>query len=67
MGRQPLAILALLFLVFSSAVHAELAGAAAVTDGDTLIVAGQRIQLVGIDARESRQTCVAGGQRSPRG
>ena len=63
MGSRPLAILALLSLVFSAAIHAELAGSASVTDGDTLTVAGQRIRLFGIDAPESKQVCVAGGQR----
>ena len=63
MGRRPLVILALLSLVFSAAIHAELAGSATVTDGDTLTVAGQRIRLFGIDAPESKQICVAGGQR----
>ena len=62
MGRRPFAILALLSLVFSASLHAELAGPATVTDADTITVAGQRIPLFGIDVPESRQTCVAGGQ-----
>ena len=67
MGRRPFAILALLPLVFSASIHAELAGPATVTDGDTLTVAGQRVRLFGIDAPESKQTCLAGGQRWPCG
>ena len=63
MGRRPLAILALLSVVFSAAIHAEPAVPATVTDGDTLTVAGQRIRLFGIDAPESKRVCVAGGQR----
>lgn len=63
MGRRTLAILALLPLVFSASIHAELAGSATVTDGDTLTVVGHRIRLFGIDAPESKQTCLAGGKR----
>ena len=65
MGRQPLAILALLPLIFSAAVHAQLAGPVTVTDGDT--VAGQPIRLFGIDTPESKQICLAGGKRRPCG
>ena len=43
--------------------HAQLAGRASVTDGDTVRVAGARVRLHGIDAPESQQTCVAGGSR----
>ena len=63
MGRRPLAILVLLSLVFFAVVHAEVAGPATVTDGDTLTVAGQRIRLFRIDAPESKQICVVDGQR----
>ena len=61
MGRRPLAILAVVSLVFSAFAHAVLAGSAPVTDGDTLTVAGRPIWHFGIDAPESRQTCFAGG------
>lgn len=61
MAHRPFAILALVPLAFSVSVHAELAGP--VTDGDTLTVAGQRIRLFGIDAPESKQTCLAAGKR----
>ena len=55
--------LILLALAFSASAHARIAGPATVTDGDSLRVSGSRIRLFGIDAPESQQTCVAGGQR----
>ncbi|MCH7957523.1 MAG: thermonuclease family protein, partial [Proteobacteria bacterium] len=36
--------------------HAEIVGKARVIDGDTLEIAGQRIDLHGIDAPENEQT-----------
>ena len=47
-------------MVSSAAASAQIAGQATVTDGDSLQVSGHRIRLFGIDAPESRQTCVAG-------
>ena len=41
---------------------ADVAGPAKVVDGDTLVVAGERVRLEGIDAPELRQTCTAYGQ-----
>ena len=41
--------------------------AAYVRDGDTIDIAGERIRLHGIDAPESRQTCVADGVTWPCG
>jgi len=45
----------------------EIVGKARVMDGDTLEVGGQAIRLYGLDAPESGQTCVAGGQPWPCG
>ena len=45
------------------AARPTLSGRARVVDGDTLDVGGVRIRLHGVDAPESRQTCVAGGRR----
>ena len=42
----------------------EIAGAAAVVDGDTLSVNGRRVRLFGIDAPERNQTCAIGGRES---
>ena len=41
---------------------ADVTGPASVIDGDTLVVAGERIRLEGIDAPELRQECIAYGQ-----
>ena len=52
--------------IASPTAHASrptLSGRASVVDGDTLDVGGVRIRLHGVDAPESRQTCVAGGRR----
>jgi endonuclease YncB( thermonuclease family) len=45
----------------------DLVGSARVIDGDTLDIRGKRVRLHGIDAPESDQTCLAGGQRWPCG
>ena len=39
----------------------NVSGRAVVIDGDDIEVSGSRIRLYGIDAPESRQTCLAGG------
>ncbi|MFP6900792.1 MAG: thermonuclease family protein [Opitutales bacterium] len=55
---------ALLFiaLTLSAPALADINGTASVIDGDTIEIHGQRIRFHGIDAPESRQTCVAGGE-----
>ena len=40
----------------------ELTGRASIIDGDTIEIAGERIRIWGVDAPESGQTCVRGGQ-----
>ena len=49
-------------LAFPVSALAEITGTASVIDGDTIDIHGQRIRLHGIDAPESRQTCIAGGE-----
>lgn len=49
-------------IALSSPAHADVSGRASVIDGDTIEVSGHRIRLQGIDAPESAQTCVAGGE-----
>ncbi|HEX5862837.1 MAG TPA: thermonuclease family protein, partial [Casimicrobiaceae bacterium] len=41
---------------------ADVTGPATVIDGDTIVVAGERVRLHGIDAPELRQECTAYGQ-----
>ena len=52
-------VAALLLLVPSVAV-ADITGKPRVIDGDTIEIAGERIRLHGIDAPESKQTCIDG-------
>lgn len=42
-------------------------GVAKIIDGDTLVVADRRIRLIGIDAPERKQKCVADGREWPCG
>jgi endonuclease YncB( thermonuclease family) len=52
-----------LYLMLAAPVGAvTLSGQARVVDGDTLIVAGERIRLFGIDAPELRQMCDPSGR-----
>lgn len=56
-------VLALLpILLWQAAVAEEIVGRVSVTDGDTVVIHGERIRLHGIDAPESAQTCEAGGK-----
>ncbi len=57
--RKSISIMILLgvWLTAGSAQAAEVSGKARVISGDTMEVAGQRIQLYGIDAPELAQTC----------
>ena len=49
-------------LVFPVSALADITGTASIIDGDTIEIHGQRIRFHGIDAPESRQTCVSGGE-----
>ena len=62
--RRPMTTAALLLtLTLVWPALADVSGPAAVIDGDTIEVGGQRVRLHGIDALESAQSCLAGGQR----
>lgn len=54
---------ALLLATIAWPAAADVSGPARVVDGDTLVVAGERVRLEGIDAPELRQDCAAYGQR----
>ena len=69
-GRRTWAIIPAMVLAFTAslapmtAVASDLVGVASVIDGDTLEIRGVRIRLHGIDAPESRQSCMrASGAR----
>ena len=49
-------------LALSHGAQADVTGPATIIDGDTIVVAGERIRLQGIDAPELQQTCTAYGQ-----
>src|SRR5512134_1603793 len=49
-------------LALGQVAQADVTGPATVIDGDTIVVAGERIRLEGIDAPELHQTCTAYGQ-----
>ena len=59
---RTIVLFALLALLPTTA-NAEIQGKPRIIDGDTIVIAGQRIRLHGIDAPESKQTCLANGTR----
>jgi len=60
-------LLGLVIVRMSDADREAVSGRARVVDGDTLVMDGQRIRLVGIDAPELRQVCARDGQAWPCG
>lgn len=65
-GTCRLLAVAALALSLALAVTAQaetLSGRARVVDGDTFVIAGERIRLDGIDAPETKQTCTRNGRR----
>ena len=58
--RALLAIAILIGSLWPVNALADITGQARIIDGDTLDIAGERIRLHGIDAPESRQTCLVG-------
>ena len=56
------AIAAFLLAALARPSFADVTGPASVIDGDTLVVAGERIRFEGIDAPELHQTCTAYGR-----
>ena len=65
MNRIPLICLSVVLAMFSQIdpTRADAVGTPIVVSGDVLEVAGQRVQLYGVDAPELDQTCVADRQR----
>jgi endonuclease YncB( thermonuclease family) len=57
MGRLSATVLTFLIALVAAAQAEELRGPARVHDGDTLVLAGERLRLAGIDAPETGQTC----------
>ncbi|MCY4496955.1 MAG: thermonuclease family protein [Rhodospirillaceae bacterium] len=54
--------IALSVVTWATPVRADVSGWAEAIDGDTIVVAGTRIRLFGIDAPERLQVCQAGGE-----
>jgi endonuclease YncB( thermonuclease family) len=52
-------VTALMIAAFAWPAFADVTGLATVIDGDTLVIAGERIRLEGIDAPELHQDCTA--------
>ena len=62
------AILAMFLIAATTgAALADITGTASIIDGDTIDLHGERIRLHGIDAPESRQTCISNGATWPCG
>jgi endonuclease YncB( thermonuclease family) len=62
MLRHAAAAVFLLAALAARPSFADVAGQATVVDGDTILVAGERVRLQGIDAPELHQTCTAYGE-----
>ena len=58
MTKRAASLTALIVLVSSSALAADLTGVPRVVDGDTIIVGGMKVRLEGIDAPETDQLCL---------
>ena len=57
------AVLAAIIFVFPSDLPEKLEGFAGVSDGDSLVISGTRIRLIGLDAPEGRQYCTRSGRQ----
>jgi len=62
-GCRPVLLIALLVVWPAPSAALEVRGPARVVDGDSLVIAGQRIRLHGIDAPERAQTCLTADGR----
>lgn len=58
-----LIVIATMALPVTAAMAENITGVPTVIDGDTIDIHGQRIRLHGIDAPESKQVCVSGGEK----
>ena len=66
-SRRLVRWLSLMFLIPSVAAAETWDGSAHVVDGDTIYVDQVRLRLISIDAFETDQTCMRGGQQYPCG